>query len=169
MDEMRFDTMARNLARLSSRRGVLGGVLGSALTLLAGSSAMAHRGRIRRAGGGGRGQDETATTSGVLPEGTLAGGVWEETIEMCRYDSETGGYRIVPVSTIEVPQRLSQGDTLFIDCCVDTDCTSTECLTVTGCVSGACAVDTALNASCTLETGVLGICRSDAVCVPVSS
>ena len=148
MDENRFDTIARRLARLSSRRRMLGGVLGGTLTLLTGSSAIANRGKIRRARRGGRGQAETATASDVLPEGVLAGGVWEETLEMCHYDPETGGYRIVPVSTVAVPERLAQGDTLYIDCCVFTDCASTDCLTATGCVSGACAFDVALNAPC---------------------
>ena len=164
MDEMRFDTMARGLARLSSRRRVLGGVLGTMLTLSVGSSAIASRGKLRRARRGGQGQDETATASDVLPEGVLVGGVWEETLEMCHYDPETGGYRVVPVSTVAVPEQLNRGDTLYIDCCV-----STDCLTATSCVSGACAYDVALNATCHLGNGVFGICRSDAVCVPVSS
>ena len=169
MDETRFDTVARNLARLSSRRGVLGGVLGTALTLVAGSSAMASRGKLRRANRGGRGQDETVTASDYLPEGVLVGGVWEETIEMCHYDAETGGYRIVPVSTVAVPEQLNRGDTLYIDCCVSTECVSTECWTATGCVSGACSFDVALNASCNLGNGAYGICRGDGVCVPVST
>ena len=169
MDEMRFDTMARGLARLSSRRHVLGGVLGSALTLFVGSSALADRGRIRRARRGIRGQDETVTASDYVPEGALVGGVWDETLEMCHFDPETGVHSIVPVSTIAVPEQLNRGDTLYIDCCVNTDCTSTECLRTTGCVSGACAFDVALNAECSLGNGVFGICRSDAVCVPVSS
>jgi hypothetical protein len=157
------------LAGLSSRRRVLGGVLGTALTLSVGSSAIAGRGRTRRARRGNRGQDETVTASDYLPEGALVGGVWAETLEMCHFDPETGGYRIVPVSTVAVPEQLNRGDTLYIDCCVDTDCTSTECLTATGCVEGACAYDVALNASCSLGNGAYGICRSDAVCVPVSS
>ena len=169
MDEMRFDTLARGLARLSSRRRVLGGVLGSALTLSVGSSAIASRGRPRRARRGDRGQDQTVTASDYLPEGALVGGVWDETLEMCHFDPETGGYRIVAVSTVAVPEQLNRGDTLYIDCCVDTECTSTECLTAKGCVSGACSYDVALNASCSLENGAYGICRSDAVCVPVSS
>jgi hypothetical protein len=169
MDETRFDTVARNLAQLSSRRGVLGGVLGTALTLVAGSSAVANRGRLRRANRGGRGQDETASASDYLPEGVLIGGVWEETIEMCHYDAETGGYRIVPVSTVAVPEQLNRGDTLYIDCCVSTECVSTECWTATGCVSGACSFDVALNASCNLGNGAFGICRGDGVCVPVST
>jgi len=173
MGDTRFDTVARSLAhataRASSRRRALGGLLGATFVVLTGSSTLANRGRIRRGRRGGQGQDETATTSDVLSEGALAGGVWEETIEMCHFDPETGGYRIIPVSTVAVPQQLTQGDTLYIDCCVSTDCTSTECLMAKGCVSGACSFDVALNASCTLETGAPGICRSDAVCVPMSS
>src|SRR5215213_2396126 len=168
MNEKQFDTIARGLARLASRRRVVGGVLGGALTLLTGPSAIAIRGKLRRANRGGHGQDET-TTSDVLPEGVLAGGVWEETLEMCHYDPETGGYRIVPVSTVAVPEQLARGDTLYIDCCAPTDCFSTDCLTATGCVSGACNFDVAINAPCNLENGVYGICRGDAVCVPVST
>jgi hypothetical protein len=168
MNENQFDTMARGLARLASRRRVVGGVLGGALTLLTGPSAIAIRGKLRRGNRGGHGQDETATASDMLPEGVLAGGVWEETIEMCHYDPETGGYRIVPVSTVAVPEQLNRGDTLYIDCCVSTDCASTDCLTATGCVSGACSFDVALNAPCILENGAYGICRSDAICVPTS-
>ena len=169
MEDMRFDRVARSLARASSRRRAIGGALGAAFAVLAGSSALASRGRFRRGRRGDRGQDETVAASDVLPDGVLVGGVWEETLEMCHFDPETGGYRIVPVSTVAVPEQLARGDTLYIDCCVSSDCSSTECLTATGCVSGACSFDVALNASCTLETGALGICRSDAVCVPVSS
>ena len=169
MDEKRFDTLARSLARLASRRRMLGGLLGGALALLAGSPTLANRGKIRRARRGGHGQEETATASDVLPEGVLVGGVWEETLEMCHYDPETGGYRIVPVSTVTVPERLARGDTLYIDCCVFSDCSSTDCLTATSCISGACAFDVAINAPCHLGNGVYGICRSDAVCVPTST
>jgi hypothetical protein len=169
MDEKRFDTMARGMARHSSRRGVLGGVIGAALSLVAGSSAMAIRGRFRRANRGGSGQDETATASDYLPDGALVGGVLEETIEMCHVDPETGGYRIVPVSMVAVPEQLQRGHTLYIDCCVSTDCASTDCWIATGCVSGACSFDVAINASCNLENGVYGICRGDGVCVPVSA
>ena len=173
MEDTRFDTVARSLARASaramSRRRALGGVLGATFAMLTGSSALANRGKIRRGRRGGHGQAETATASDVLPEGVLAGGVWEETLEMCHYDPETGGYRIVPVSTVAVPEQLARGDTLYIDCCASTDCTSTECLTAKGCVSGACSFDVALNAPCNLGNGAHGICRSDAECVPTST
>lgn len=173
MEDTHFDTVARSLAqasaRATSRRGALGGVLGAAFAVLTGSSTLADRPRNRRGRRVGHGQDQTATASDALPDGILTGGVWEETLDMCQFDAETGGYRIVPVSTVAVPEQLNRGDTLYIDCCVSTDCASTECLTATGCVSGACSFDIALNAQCTLETGALGICRSDGVCVPVSS
>ena len=169
MEDMRFDRVARSLARASSRRRAIGGALGAAFAVLTGSSALASRGRFRRGRRGDRGQDETVAASDVLPDGVLVGGVWEETLEMCHFDPETGGYRIVPVSTVAVPEQLTRGNTLYIDCCVSTDCTSTECLTAKGCVSGACSFDVALNAPCTLGNGAFGICRSDAVCVPTST
>jgi hypothetical protein len=169
VNEKRFDTIARGLARIASRRRVVGGVLGGTLTLLTGPTGIANRGKLRRAHRGGQGQAETDTATDVLPEGVLAGGVWEETLQMCHYDPETGGYHIVPVSTVAVPEQLARGDTLYIDCCVSTDCFSTDCLTAKGCVSGACAYEPALNAPCKLENGAYGICRSDAVCVPTSA
>ena len=169
MEDTRFDRVARSLARASSRRRALGGVLGGTFAVLTGSSALANRGKLRRARRGGHGQSETATASDVLPEGVLVGGVWEETLQMCHYDPETGGYRIVPVSTVAVPEQLSRGDTLYIDCCVSSDCTSTDCLKAKDCISGACSYDVALNAPCHLGNNVFGICRSDAVCVPTST
>ena len=169
MEDTRFDRVARSLAQASSRRRALGGVLGGTFAVLTGSSVVANRGKLRRARRGGQGQAETATASDVLPEGVLVGGVWEETLQMCHYDPEMGGYRIVPVSTVAVPEQLARGDTLYIDCCVFTDCTSTECLKATDCISGACSYDVALNAPCHLGNNVFGICRSDAVCVPTST
>ena len=169
MDETRFDTLTRKLARVSSRRGVLGGALGGALTLLSGSAVVADRGRLRRRRDNRSGQDEPATIEGSLPPGVLAGGIWEETLTMCHFDPESGGYKVLPVSTTAVPEYLARGDTLYIDCCVDSDCGWRPCLTSTGCIEGACAYDATVNAQCDLENGAMGICRSDAVCVPVST
>ena len=171
MDETRFDTVARTLAQGWSRRGLLGGVLGGSLALLPGSSSLANRGRIRRARDrrGQGGQDESVVIEGVLAPGALVGGIWEETLNMCQYDPESGGFRVVPVSTVAVPEHLARGETLYIDCCADTDCGWRPCLESTGCLEGACAYDATVNAQCDLGNGVMGICRSDAVCVPVSS
>jgi hypothetical protein len=87
---------------------------------------------------------------------------------MCHYDAELGGYRVVPISTVAVPEYLALGDTLYIDCCIDIDCGWRPCLTSTGCISGACAYDATVNAPCDLGNGETGICRNDAVCVPTS-
>ena len=168
MDENRFDTVARKLTRASSRRGVLGGMLAGVFALLTESAALADRGRIRRAKRNWRRQDESVTIEGALPEGTLAGGVWEESLNMCHFDPESGDYTVLPVSTTSVPEHLARGDTLFIDCCVDSDCGVRPCLTVSGCIEGACAYDATVNAPCDLGSGVMGICRSDAVCVEIS-
>jgi hypothetical protein len=154
---------------------VLAGVLGGMLALTTGQAALANRGKTRRGKykrGGRDGQGESAAVSdvyGTLPEGVLVGGVWDETIEMCHYDTELGDYRVVPISTVAVPEYLALGDTLYIDCCVDTDCGWRPCLTSTGCISGACAYDATVNAPCDLGDGTQGICRNDAVCVPVST
>jgi hypothetical protein len=169
MDETRFDSMTRMLTRASSRRGMLGGALGGTFALLSGSAVLADRGRFRRRKDNRSGQDEPATIEGLLPAGVLAGGIWEETLTMCHFDPESGDYKVLPVSTTAVPEYLARGDTLFIDCCVDSDCGWRPCLTSTGCIEGACAYDATVNAQCDLGNGATGICRSDAVCVPVST
>ena len=163
MEDTRFDTVARSLVQASasarSRRRALGGVLGATLAVLTGSYALADRPRNRRGRRGGHGQEETAAASDVLPEGVLAGGVWEETLEMCHFDPETGGYRIVPVSTIAVPEQLALGNTLYIDCCAPTDCISTECLTAKGCASGACSCPTrAARSPCSPDSFSVSLC-----------
>ncbi len=169
MDETRFDKLTRRLVRESSRRHLLGGMLGGALALFSGSAVLADRGRWRRRRDDRRGPDESAPVTSALPAGVLAGGVWEETLTMCHFDPETGSFNVVPVSPIAVPEHLARGDTLYIDCCVDADCLWRPCLTLSGCVEGACAYDAAVNAPCDLGNGATGICRSDAVCVPTST
>jgi hypothetical protein len=169
MDETRFDSMTRRLARVSSRRGMLSGALGGTFALVSGSAVLADRGRFRRRKDNRNGQDEPATIEGTLPAGVLAGGIWEETLTMCHFDPESGDYTVLPVSTVAVPEYLARGDTLFIDCCVASDCGWRPCLTLTGCIEGACAYDATVNAQCDLGNGATGICRSDAVCVPVST
>jgi hypothetical protein len=169
MDETRFDTLTRRLGRVSTRRGVLGGVLGSTFALLNGSAVLADRGRFRRRKDNRSGKDEPETIEEALPEGVLAGGIWDETLTMCHFDPETGDYEVLPVSTTSVPEYLERGDTLFIDCCVASECGSRPCLTLAGCIEGACAYDATVNAQCDLGNGAMGICRSDGVCVPVST
>ena len=167
MDETRFDRLTRRLARAASRRRVLGGMLGGTFALVTGSSALAQRGRLRRRRDGRRGEDEPVSVEGAVLEGVLAGGVFDASLNMCHFDPETGTYNVVPVSTIEVPDRLARGDTLYIDCCVASDCVWRPCLTLSGCFEGACAYDATVNAPCELGNGLMGICRSAAVCASV--
>lgn len=163
MDGKQFDRIARDLTRETSRRTALRGLLGGALALaLGGSSVSAIKRRKRR---GRRGNDGVETTESALPPGTLAGGVWEETLQICHFDPESGKVKVIAVSTPSVPQYLNAGDTLFIDCCVDDECVALPCLTPTGCIQGACAYDTTEGAACALEDGTTGYCDSDAKCV----
>jgi hypothetical protein len=130
----------------------LGGVLGGSLALLTGSSSLATGAESAARGTGAR-QDESVVIEGVLAPGALVGGIWEETLNMCQYDPESGGFRVVPVSTVAVPEHLARGETLYIDCCADTDCGWRPCLESTGCLEGACAYDATVNAQCDLGNG----------------
>jgi hypothetical protein len=163
MDGKQFDRIARDLTRETSRRTALGGLLGGALALaLGGNAASAIKRRRRR---GRRGNDGVETTESALPPGTLAGGVWDETLQICHFDPESGKVKVIAVSTPSVPQYLNAGDTLFIDCCVDDECVALPCLTPTGCIQGACAYDKTEGAACALTDGTTGYCNSDAKCV----
>ena len=158
MDGKRFDAAARGLAAVTSRRGafglVLGGIFAGATT-----SAMAQNRRRRRR----RGDGEAAAADETLAPGTLAGGIWEETIEVCRFDAE-GGYEIVAISPTAVPDHLNAGGTLYLDCCIDADCPPRVCLTATGCIEGACAYDNLEGQTCSLEDGSPGVCGDDGTC-----
>jgi hypothetical protein len=160
MDGARFDEVARGLAAAMSRRRVLRGLLGGLVAMQGGTAAMA----IRRRGRNGRRGDGVADADAVAP-GTLAGGIWEESIEICRFDFETGEYEIIAVSPTAVPEHLNQGHTLFLDCCVDTDCEFRVCLVATGCIEGACAYDNTEGAPCDPGDGTTGVCDDRGVCL----
>jgi hypothetical protein len=160
MDGTRFDAVARGLVAAASRRTVLGGLLGGLIALQSGSSTLA----IKRRGRNGRRDDGVADPDDVAP-GTLAGGVWEDSIEMCSFDFETGEYEIIAVSPVAVAEHLDRGDTLYLDCCVDTDCEYRVCLVATGCIEGACAYDNTEGAPCDPGDGTTGVCDDRGVCL----
>ena len=163
MDGTRFDAVTRGLAAGTSRRRVLGGLLGGIVAVQSGGSAFAvKRGKRRNRGG-------AATDTYPLAPGTLAGGVFENSIEVCHFDPETGGYEILTVSPISIPDYLSLGDTLYLDCCVDAECGSLPCFTASGCIEGACAYDATPGATCALTDGTTGACDADGVCVFVAA
>ncbi len=160
MDGKRFDAAIRGLAGGTSRRGALGLVLGGILAAGATHSAMAQNRRRRRRRGDG---EEAPADETLVPPGTLAGGIWEETIEVCRFDAE-GGYEVVAISPTAVPDHLNSGGTLYLDCCIDGDCPPRICLTATGCIEGACAYDNLEGTTCSLEDGSPGVCGDDGTC-----
>jgi hypothetical protein len=161
MDGMRFDAVTRGLAAATSRRRALGLVLGGAFAAGSASAAMAQNRRRRRRRGNGEAEPDAAD---LVPPGTLAGGIWEETIEVCRFDAE-GGYEVVAISPTEVPDHLNRGGTIFLDCCADTDCPPRVCLTASGCIEGACAYDNTEGAPCDPGDGTSGVCGDDGTCV----
>jgi hypothetical protein len=165
MDGTQLDRIARGIALETSRRGLLGGLLGGTLAVLFGTPALAVKRRKRRGRRDGSGGTDGSETETMLPPGTLTGGVWEETLDICHFNAEKGRYEVIAVSTVSVPDYLNQGDTLFIDCCTDAECGVLPCLTPTGCIEGACAYDTVQGAPCALGDGTTGVCDADAVCV----
>lgn len=165
MDGNAFDRMARGLSRQGRRRQFFGGLVGSGLAVLTGTTVSAVKRRKRRGRGNGSDGSEEAVGEITLPPGTLAGGIWDETIQICHFDPEKGEFRIMAVATVTVPDYLNAGDTLFIDCCVDTDCVGLPCFTSSGCIEGACAFDPVPGVACDLGDGTFGVCDDDGVCV----
>jgi hypothetical protein len=160
MDGTRFDSAARGLARARSRRAVLGGLLG-AIAATSASSTLAVKNRKRKGKGqGGDGSED----EDVLALGTLAGGVWEASMEICHFNAETGGFERMLVSAPELPNYLNAGDTLYIDCCVDGDCQWQPCATPTGCIEGACMYEITAGVECALSDGLTGVCGKDGTC-----
>ncbi len=167
MDHTHFDELTRGLGKPAGRRQMLGAFLAGGLAVLAAESTDAARRRKRKSRGKNANADNSdqAVESLELPPGTLAGGIWDETIEICHYNAETGGYDVTAVSTVLVPNYLNAGDTLYIDCCTDAECGPLPCLEPTSCVQGACAYDVVEGAACALSNGSTGYCNSDAECV----
>ncbi|MCA9864511.1 MAG: hypothetical protein KC432_15870 [Thermomicrobiales bacterium] len=164
MDHTRFDALTRGLGQPAGRRHMLGVLLGGVVAVVAAETTDAAKRRKRKR----RGRNTNADDSDQaveLPPGTLAGGIWDETIEICHYNAETGRYDVTAVSTVLVPNYLNAGDTLYIDCCTDAECGPLPCLEPTSCVQGACAYDVVEGAPCALNDGSTGYCNSDAVCV----
>ncbi|MDQ2655612.1 MAG: hypothetical protein M3Z20_21505, partial [Chloroflexota bacterium] len=124
MDHTHFDELTRGLGKPAGRRQMLGAFLAGGLAVLAAESTDAARRRKRKSRGKNANADNSdqAVESLELPPGTLAGGIWDETIEICHYNAETGGYDVTAVSTVLVPNYLNAGDTLYIDCCTDAEC-----------------------------------------------
>ena len=162
MDGKRFDAVTRGLAATATRRHALGLVCGAVFAAGTASAATAQNRRKRRKRRDDEGAEPVDET--LIPPGTLAGGIWEETIEVCRFDAEAGDYEIVAISPTAVPNHLNAGGTLYLDCCIDTDCPPRVCLTASGCIEGACAYDNLEGTTCYLDDGTSGVCGDDGTC-----
>jgi hypothetical protein len=161
MDAGRFDAATRSLAIETSRRRIFGALMGVLAAGTAGS-ALAQNRRKRR---GRRGDGEAAPADeSLVPPGTLAGGIWDETIEVCQFDAESGSYEIVAISPTAVADHLNAGGTIYLDCCIDADCPPRVCLTATGCIEGACAYDNLEGSLCDPGDGTSGVCGDDGAC-----
>jgi hypothetical protein len=146
-----------------SRRRALAAAIGAAFATATGSLALAAKGKRRRGGSG-----DGSADSGGLP-GTMVGGIWDETIDICHFDPESElGYEIIPIPTPQVPDYLNLGDTLYIDCCVSSDCVALPCNNPTHCAEGACFYEVTEGAACALEDGTIGACNGKGTCVPVA-
>ena len=166
MDHARFDDLTRGLGERTGRRRLLGVLLAGGLAIVSTDATDAVRQRKRKSRK--KGADTSTDNSDQtieLPPGTLTGGIWDETIDICHYNAETGGFDITSVSTVLVPNYLNAGDTLYIDCCTDAECGPLPCLAPTNCVQGACAYDVDEGSACALSDGSTGYCNSDAECV----
>jgi hypothetical protein len=160
MDGRRFDAAARGLARAATRRGVLAGALGIVIAQVPAPALEARR-RPQKSRRGERAADDALD----IPGGQV-GGIWEETIEICLYDAETGEVAVVPVPLPALPDYLNAGHDLYIDCCVDAECQPRVCATPAGCIEGACMYDTTGGAPCLLGDGTTGVCDKSGTCLP---
>jgi hypothetical protein len=161
MDGRDFDSMARAVARTTSRRWIVAGLFSGALALAAEDPAAAYKRRKRKNGDGKDGEDPTSS----LPPGTLAGGIWEKTMDICHYDPDAGKFTVKTVPLASVSDYFNQGDTPYVDCCDSSECSILPCFSPTGCIEGACMYDPVPGEACALDDGTTGVCDGDGACV----
>lgn len=121
MDGERFDTIAKGLATGSSRRRLIGGLIGGAAAALAGTTTLAakrKKGKGRKAkvraqsGGEGKGQDKRS---------------------VCHWDEDAQAYTLVTVGSPGADAHIHQHDEDFeffpgeSECCNASDCEPREC------------------------------------------
>jgi hypothetical protein len=160
MDGRQFDVIARGIAGPTPRRRLLGGTLVGALAALSGGAVFAAKDRKKK--GGNKNSDQSETD---LPPGTLSGGIWDKTMQICHFDPDAGAYKVIAVPMTTVSDYFNQGDTPYVDCCDSSECGILPCLSPTGCIEGACMYDPVPDEACALEDGTTGVCDKDGVCV----
>ena len=148
MDGERFDAVLREVATPTSRRRIVGGVLGGVAALVASTSV------IRAKPGGGTGGGKTKTS-------------------ICHFSNGHGGkYKVLKLGAPGAANHLEnhENDAPYIDCCPGDTCPSKgACFTTVGCdVTGTCDYTVNVSALCPIG-GVAGAGTCAAVtgaCIP---
>jgi hypothetical protein len=147
----RFDTVLREVATLTSRRRVVGGVLGGVAALVAGTAVITAK------PGNGKAKGKTK-------------------VQICHYQGTkadgTAKYKTLKLGAPGAENHLKhhEEDAPFVDCCPGDTCPSKgECFTTVGCdTTGTCAYTVNEDAPCTIG-GVVGAGTCAAVtgeCIP---
>jgi hypothetical protein len=112
MDGERFDTIAKGLATGSSRRRVIGGVLGSTVALLAGRTTLAAKGK--------KGKKAKSRKAKVRAQSENQG-KGQEKVTLCHWDEDTQRYEVKTVGApgADAHFRKHKKDREYIDCCTD--------------------------------------------------
>jgi hypothetical protein len=148
MEGKHFDQVIKRLGTGSSRRGVVGGVIGATAALLIGATVLEAK------PGKGKGKGQTKVT-------------------ICHYQGTkkdgTPKYKALKLGAPGAANHLEQHDedTPFVDCCPGDLCEPDECFTEASCVEGECTSTTPATAGtgCTTETGLPGLCDGAGACV----
>ncbi len=149
MEIITFDRIVSTVCTGSSRRQVLGGLLGAATALA-----------------GGIGFGATSTRAAPKRRRRPGHGAVDDFVAVCHV---TGGR---PPDRIRVRGRralrahLAHGDFRYRDCCVNDDCDVPTCFAAQ-CVFGTCSQTQLLeDTPCSYGAGALGYCTADAQCLP---
>lgn len=146
MDGMTFDRLSKRLSSESSRRRVLGGLIGGAAAVLAGATTLeAKRKSNARANGNGNGNNQGQ-------------GAGTEKVQICHRTNGRRGFTLITVGAPASNAHTRHGDTV---------CDLVTCQTVSGCDDdGACTYEpVAEGTECVTEDDVAGTCDGAGACV----
>jgi hypothetical protein len=147
VDGERFDALLREIANPTSRRRIVGGVLGGVAALVSGTAVI----KAKKGGNGNGGGQAKKTT-------------------ICHFSNGHGGkYKVLKLSASGAQNHLAKHteDTPFVDCCPGDECPeAAECFTAS-CVEGECTTTPdAVNTPCVTDTGAPGVCDGTGICNP---
>jgi hypothetical protein len=149
MEGNTFDRIIRNLATGSTRRRVLGGVIGSTAAVLAGAAVLEAKpkGKGKR-NGKGKKKGQNGNNGG-------GGGAGTEKVFICHRNNGRKGYTLIEVGAPAVPAHERHGDTV---------CETRECFVPVGCEDGECTYAVDEGASCDEFAPAAGRCNAEGLC-----